>query len=64
MFKHSPNGKGIIFYPNGKVDLMLMENTSWFIASMEKAWFYERLFIKAVIVNDKNVMVKDKTTTA
>ena len=43
---------------------MLMENTSCFIASMEKAWFYERLFIKVVIVNDKNVMVKDKTTTA
>ena len=28
---------------------------SWFVVSMEKAWFYERLFFKVVIV-----MVKDK----
>ena len=40
-----------------------MEYTSWFIASMEKAWFYERFFIKVVMVKDKNVMVKDKTNT-
>ena len=40
-----------------------MEYTSWFIAPMEKAWFYERFFIKVVMVKDKNVMVKDKTNT-
>ena len=28
---------------------------SWFIAPMEKAWFYKRLFFEVVIV-----MVKDK----
>ena len=40
-----------------------VEYTSWFIAPMEKAWFYERFFIKVVMVKDKNVMVKDKTNT-
>ena len=37
-----------------------MEYTLWFIASMEKARFYERFCIKAVMVKDKNVIVKDK----
>ena len=32
---------------------------SWFIAPMDKAWFYGRLFFKEIIV-----MVKDKKTTA
>ena len=40
-----------------------MEYTSWFIASMEKAWFYERFFIEMIIVKDKNIIVKDKTST-
>ena len=40
-----------------------MECTSWFIAPMEKAWFYKRFFIKVVMVKGKNVMVKDKTNT-
>ena len=31
-----------------------VEYTSWFIAQMEKAWFYEGLFFKVVIA-----MVKD-----
>ena len=31
---------------------------SWFIAPIEKAWFYERLFFEVVIV-----MVKDKKNT-
>ena len=35
-----------------------------FIAPMGKAWFYERFFIKVVIVKDKNVMVKDKINSA
>ena len=37
--------------------------TSWFIAPIEKAWFYERLFIEVVMVKDKNAMVKDKKNT-
>ena len=36
-----------------------MEYTPWFIAPMEKAWFYERFFIKVVMVKDKNIMIKD-----
>ena len=40
-----------------------MEYTSWFIAPMEKTWFYERFFIEVVIVKDKNFMVKDKINT-
>ena len=31
---------------------------SWFIVSMEKAWFYERLFFEMVII----IMAKDKKT--
>ena len=31
---------------------------SWFIVSMEKAWFYERLFFEVVII----IMLKDKKT--
>ena len=31
--EYSPNGKGI---------MASMEYTPWFIAPMEKAWFYER----------------------
>ena len=27
---------------------------------MERAWFYEILFIEVVMVNDKNAMVKDE----
>ena len=34
--------------------------TSWFIAPMEKTWFYKRFFIELVMVKDKNIMVKDK----
>ena len=29
------------------------------MAPMEKAWFYERFFIKVVMVKYKNVMIKD-----
>ena len=36
-----------------------MEYTPWFIAPMEKTWFYERFFIEMVMVKYKNVMVKD-----
>ena len=40
-----------------------MECTSWFIAPMEKAWFYERFFIEVIMVKEKNVIVKDKINT-
>ena len=46
MFKLSPNGKGIIFGPNVP---------PWFIAPMEKVWFYERFFFEVVMVK-----VRDK----
>ena len=46
--EYSPNGKGI--WPQGNI-------VSWFIAPMEKAWFYKRLFFDVVIV-----MVKEKKT--
>ena len=36
-----------------------MEYTPWFIAPIEKAWFYERFFIKVVMAKYKNVMIKD-----
>ena len=36
-----------------------IEYTPQFIAPIEKAWFYERLFIEVVMVKYKNVMVKD-----
>ena len=47
MFKHSPNGKGMV-RPQWNIPSLA-------IAPMQKAWFYERLFFKVVIV-----MVKDK----
>ena len=40
-----------------------MEYAAWFIAPMEKTWFYERFFVEVAIVKDKNVMVKDKINT-
>ena len=46
---YSPNGK--VLWPQGNI-------ASWFIAPMEKACFYKRLFFKVVIV-----MVKDKKYT-
>ena len=61
MFKHSPNGKGMIYDPNGmypqwKRHYCPQENVaSWFIAPMDKARFYKRLFFEVVIV-----MVKEK----
>ena len=36
-----------------------IEYTPQFIVPIEKAWFYERLFIEVVMVKYKNVMVKD-----
>ena len=63
IFKHSPNGKGMIYGPNGiqpkwKRHYGPQENVaSWFIGPMEKAWFYKRLFFEVVIV-----MVKEKKT--
>ena len=48
MFKHSPNGLWYGLWPQ-------WNTPSWFIAPMEKAWFYERLFFEVVIV-----MMKDK----
>ena len=49
--EYSPNGKGI--WPEGNI-------VSWFIAPMEKAWFYKRLFFEVVIVmaRDKNTVKK------
>ena len=49
--------------PNGWGVTAPMEYTSWFRAPMEKAWFFERFFIELVMVEDKNVMVKDKINT-
>ena len=40
-----------------------LEFASWFIAPMEKAWFYERFFIEVVMVKDKNVMVNGNINT-
>ena len=37
-----------------------MEYTQWFIAPMEKAWFYERFFIEVVMIKYKNAMAKVK----
>ena len=34
--------------------------TPWFIAPMEKAWFYERLFFKVVIVLVKELKIQYK----
>ena len=50
--EYSPNGKGI--WPQGNI-------VSWFIAPMEKAWFYKRLFFEVVIVmaRDKKYSMKD-----
>ena len=48
MFKHSPNGKGMVYGPNGKGIMNLVEYTLY-------ARFYEILFFQMVIV-----MVKDK----
>ena len=50
--EYSPNGKGI--WPQGNI-------VSWFIAPMEKAWFYKRLFFELVIVmaRDKKYSIKD-----
>ena len=55
LFKHSPTGKGLIYDPNGEGIMTPMEYKLMFIAPMEKAWFYEKLFFEVVIV-----MVKDK----
>ena len=58
MIKHSHNGKGMVYGPNGispqrKKALWPQWNIPlWFI---KKAWFYERLFLVVVMV-----MVKDK----
>ena len=58
MIKHSHNGKGMVYGPNGispqwKKALWPQWNIAlWFI---KKAWFYERLFLVVVMV-----MVKDK----
>ena len=58
MIQHSHNGKGMVYGPNGispqwKKALWPQWNIPlWFI---EKAWFYERLFLVVVMV-----MVKDK----
>ena len=51
MFKRSHNRKGI---------MAPMEYTQWFIAPMEKAWFYERFFIEVVMIKYKNAMAKVK----
>ena len=68
MFKHSCNGKSMIYGRNGKkhqwkrrygtngIYLMVYRPT-------KKTWFYERFFIEVVMVKDKNVMVKDKIST-
>ena len=40
-----------------------MEYTSWFIAPMEKAWFYERFIIEVIMIKEKNVIVKDIINT-
>ena len=42
MFKHSPNEKAW-FRPQRNIPL-------WFIAYMDKAWFYQRLFFEEEIV--------------
>ena len=55
LFKHSPTGKGLIYDPNGGGTMTPMEYNLMFIAPIEKAWFYEKLFFEVVIV-----MVKDK----
>ena len=52
--KQNPNGKGV---------MAPMEYTSWFIAPIKKAWFYERFFIGVVMVKDKNVMIKKNINT-
>ena len=50
MFKHSPNGKGMIYSPDGimvPVGIALWRQWNippWFTAPVEKAWFYERFF--------------------
>lgn len=43
---------------------MAMEYTPWFIVPMKETWVYERFFIKALMVKDKDVIVKDKKNTA
>ena len=40
MFKHNPNGKGMVYVPNAK----------GIIAPVENAWYYEKLFFEVVIV--------------
>ena len=51
MFKHSPNGKGIMAPVN---------YTPWFLAPIEQAWFYKRFFNEVVMVKNKNAIGKDK----
>ena len=55
MFRHSPNGKGMVYDPNEKKLWPQWNIPLWFIAPMEKACIYEILFYQVVIV-----MVKDK----
>ena len=61
MFKHRPQWIGHSLWSKWNISpiekaLWPQENViSWFIAPMEKAWFYKRLFFDVVIV-----MVKEK----
>ena len=56
MFKHSLNGKDMIYGPSG-IPSQWKRNwniPSWFIALMEKVFFYGRLFSQVVIVIEKD----------
>ena len=60
MFKHSPNGEGMIYGPIGMYHQWKRHyGTNIYIPSlkvpMEGAWFYEEFFFEVVVV-----MLKDK----
>ena len=62
MFKHSPNGKGMVYGPNGKGIMASVEYPLIIYSPMEKVWFYEILFFQVVIVmvkDTKRCIIKD-----